>query len=122
LWYVPLLNRLPRDHRFTLGERIINSLYELLEELVSAQQFSIWQEGWRNLLYARKIIIFRPIHRPFPQGQEASRLTAGKPAGCFFSPLQRAFVQGLEPNVWWLKPREKDAQAPSPSHAFSDQP
>jgi hypothetical protein len=37
LWYVPLLNRLPRDHRFTLGERIINSLYELLEELVRAR-------------------------------------------------------------------------------------
>jgi hypothetical protein len=37
LWYVPLLNRLPRDHRFTLGERIINSLYELLEELVKAR-------------------------------------------------------------------------------------
>ncbi|MBI1760078.1 MAG: diversity-generating retroelement protein Avd [Acidobacteria bacterium] len=37
LWYVPLLNRLPRDHRFTLGERIINSLYELLEELIRAR-------------------------------------------------------------------------------------
>jgi hypothetical protein len=25
-WYVPILNRLPRDHRFTLGERNIQGL------------------------------------------------------------------------------------------------
>lgn len=30
-WYVPILNRLPRDHRFTLGERIIQQLYDLLD-------------------------------------------------------------------------------------------
>jgi hypothetical protein len=36
-WYVPILNKLPRDHRFTLGERIINGLYELLEGLISAR-------------------------------------------------------------------------------------
>jgi hypothetical protein len=36
-WYVPILNRLPRDHRFTLGERIINGLYDLLEGLILAR-------------------------------------------------------------------------------------
>jgi hypothetical protein len=36
-WYVPILNRLPRDHRFTLGERIINGLYDLLEGLIQAR-------------------------------------------------------------------------------------
>jgi hypothetical protein len=36
-WYVPILNRLPRDHRFTLGERIINELYDLLEGLITAR-------------------------------------------------------------------------------------
>jgi hypothetical protein len=36
-WYVPILNKLPRNHRFTLGERIINGLYELLEGLISAR-------------------------------------------------------------------------------------
>lgn len=36
-WYVPLLNRLPRDFKFTLGERIINGLYELLEQLIIAR-------------------------------------------------------------------------------------
>jgi hypothetical protein len=36
-WYIPILNRLPRDHRFTLGERMINGLYDLLEGLMSAR-------------------------------------------------------------------------------------
>ncbi len=36
-WYVPILNRLPRNHRFTLGERIISSLYDLLEGLIQAR-------------------------------------------------------------------------------------
>jgi hypothetical protein len=30
-WYVPILNRLPRDHKFALGERITAGLYDLLE-------------------------------------------------------------------------------------------
>jgi hypothetical protein len=36
-WYIPILNRLPRDHRFTLGERMVNGLYDLLEGLISAR-------------------------------------------------------------------------------------
>lgn len=36
-WYVPILNRLPRNHRFTLGERMINGLYEILEGLIQAR-------------------------------------------------------------------------------------
>ena len=37
LWYVPILNRLPRDHRFALGDRIVSNLYELLEGLILAR-------------------------------------------------------------------------------------
>ena len=37
LWYVPILNRLPRDHRFMLGDRMIHGLYEVLELLAQAQ-------------------------------------------------------------------------------------
>lgn len=37
LWYVPVLNRLPRDHRYVLGERMMRGLYELLEELTRAR-------------------------------------------------------------------------------------
>lgn len=36
-WYVPILNRLPRDHRFLLGDRIINNLYDFLEKLIQAR-------------------------------------------------------------------------------------
>ncbi len=36
-WYVPILNRLPRDHKFMLGNRIITNLYELLEALIQAR-------------------------------------------------------------------------------------
>jgi hypothetical protein len=36
-WYVPILNRLPRDHKFMLGDRIITGLYELLEGLIRAR-------------------------------------------------------------------------------------
>jgi hypothetical protein len=36
-WYVPILNRLPHSHKFMLGERIINELYELLEGLINAR-------------------------------------------------------------------------------------
>jgi hypothetical protein len=36
-WYVPILQRLPRDYRFTLGERMMTGLYSLLEELIQAR-------------------------------------------------------------------------------------
>lgn len=36
-WYVPILNRLPKDHKFILGTRIINSLYDILEGLIRAR-------------------------------------------------------------------------------------
>lgn len=31
---MPILNHLPRNHRFTLGDRIINNLYGVLEGLI----------------------------------------------------------------------------------------
>lgn len=33
-WYVPLLNRLPRNHKFPLGDRMVTGLYDLLENLI----------------------------------------------------------------------------------------
>lgn len=33
-WYVPIINRLPKSHKFVLGDRIINRLYNLLEGLI----------------------------------------------------------------------------------------
>ena len=37
LWYIPILNRLPRDHKFMRGDRLILHLYNLLEELILAR-------------------------------------------------------------------------------------
>lgn len=37
LWYIPMLNRLPRDHKFMLGDRLIERLYNLLDELILAR-------------------------------------------------------------------------------------
>ena len=36
-WYVPIINRMPKYHKFTLGARIITGLYALLEELIIAR-------------------------------------------------------------------------------------
>ena len=36
-WYVPILNRLPRDHKFLLVNLIIKELYNLLDQLITAQ-------------------------------------------------------------------------------------
>ncbi len=33
-WYIPILNRLPRNHRLALGDRTIDNLYDLLEGLI----------------------------------------------------------------------------------------
>jgi hypothetical protein len=39
-WYVPILNRLPRNHKFVLGDRITSGLYDLLEGLINARYSS----------------------------------------------------------------------------------
>ena len=44
-WYVPILSRLPRDHRYGLGERMTHLLYELLEGLIQARYLN------KNKLY-----------------------------------------------------------------------
>ncbi len=36
-WYVPILNRLPKSHKFNLGDRMTNKLYDLLEILIIAR-------------------------------------------------------------------------------------
>lgn len=39
-WYVPVLNKLPREHKFLLGDRITTGLYDLLEGLILARYSS----------------------------------------------------------------------------------
>lgn len=36
-WYVPILNRLPKAHKFTLADRMINRLYDISEGLIVAR-------------------------------------------------------------------------------------
>jgi hypothetical protein len=36
-WYIPIIERFPKVHKFTLGDRIINQLYEILEGLIRAK-------------------------------------------------------------------------------------
>lgn len=41
-WYVPILNRLPRDHKFMLGDRIISGLYDLLDsKLIQTNRYEM---------------------------------------------------------------------------------
>ena len=36
-WFLPILHRLPRQHRHGLGDRLIANLYELMEQLALAR-------------------------------------------------------------------------------------
>ena len=36
-WYVPILNRLPKNHKFLLGDRMVSGLYDFLEALITAR-------------------------------------------------------------------------------------
>ena len=36
-WYVPIIERFPRVHKFTIGDRVINQLYDILENLIRAK-------------------------------------------------------------------------------------
>ena len=37
LWFVPIIGKFPRNHRFVLGERMERGLYDLLEGLIRAK-------------------------------------------------------------------------------------
>jgi hypothetical protein len=36
-WFIPILHRLPRQHRHGLGDRLVDNLYALLEQLALAR-------------------------------------------------------------------------------------
>lgn len=37
LWYIPHVNKMPRSHKFGLGDRISATLYTILESLIEAR-------------------------------------------------------------------------------------
>ena len=48
-WYVPILNKLPRDFKFGLGDRISTLLYDILESLIYARYQSEKLELLNNI-------------------------------------------------------------------------
>lgn len=48
-WYIPILNRLPTSHRFMLGNRIIQRLYDFLDTLLLVQFQKEKQQDLENL-------------------------------------------------------------------------
>ena len=36
-WYVPVINKLPRDQKYVLGDRITSALYDTLDDLLYAR-------------------------------------------------------------------------------------
>ncbi|MDJ0713854.1 MAG: hypothetical protein QNJ54_06510 [Prochloraceae cyanobacterium] len=54
-WYVPILNRLPKSHKFALGDRITNKLYDLLEGLIEAKYAK--KKRFSRTLLAKLIVI-----------------------------------------------------------------
>jgi hypothetical protein len=49
LWYIPILNHLPKTYKFNLGDRLASNLYDLLDGLVQAK----YQEEEKIILLRR---------------------------------------------------------------------
>ena len=69
-WDVPLLNHLPREHRFQLGDRMVAELYNLLESLVLARY---QKDKLPLLLHGDTYRLRRKLfdHYVFVKGEEA---------------------------------------------------
>jgi hypothetical protein len=63
-WLIPLLDHFPRNRRFTLGERLENSLLEILELLVEAAYSKTKQQALQraNLRLAVVRHLWRMAH------------------------------------------------------------
>jgi 23S rRNA-intervening sequence protein len=48
-WYIPYLQKLPREHKFGLGDRIASGLYELLEGLIRVRFMKTKQEQLQTM-------------------------------------------------------------------------
>jgi hypothetical protein len=78
-WYIPHLNKLPREHKFALGERITQGLYGLLEALIrvrfaqsKAEQLQAINTELDVLRYQTRLLFdFKVL--PLPQYEFASR-------------------------------------------------
>jgi len=48
VWFVPRINKMPRDFKFTLGDRLQANLYGILENLITAR----WRREKIEILHA----------------------------------------------------------------------
>ena len=53
LWFVPIIGRFPRSHRFVLGERMEKNLYDLVDTLLRAK----YQRPRKKLLADANILL-----------------------------------------------------------------
>jgi|688.fasta_scaffold87879_2 RNA-directed DNA polymerase len=58
-WYIPILNRLPRQHKFHLGSRTIDTLYSILEGLITAKYSQNKQTQLENLNISLDILRYQ---------------------------------------------------------------
>nr|WP_318698040.1 MULTISPECIES: hypothetical protein [unclassified Roseofilum] len=47
-WYVPILNRLPRTHKFLLGDRMIAGLYDLHNLWYNVRRLQLSFTSWKK--------------------------------------------------------------------------
>ncbi len=59
LWYIPHVNKMPRNHRFGLGDRITTMLYRVLEGLIRARFAKNKVEILRSLNVEIEILRFQ---------------------------------------------------------------
>jgi hypothetical protein len=50
LWYIPILNHLPKTYKFNLGDRLASNLYDLLDGLVQAKY-----QGEEKIILLRRL-------------------------------------------------------------------
>jgi hypothetical protein len=77
LWYVPHLNRLPRDHKFLLGNRLIEGLYELLEGLIQARYST---EKLARLESLNSLLDVKALRKSMATGSRFREFTGSRPA------------------------------------------
>jgi hypothetical protein len=97
LWYIPHLNKMPRDHKFGLGDKIAESLYLILDRLIEARY------------RAEKISILREINITLERVRYQTRLMKDFQ---IFSVRRYEYASGLLIEVGgmlgnWIKQQEK---------------
>ena len=61
-WYVPILNSLPRNHEFGLGDRIVNGFYEVWKLILICRIDPPATAGGTDLPAITRPLLCRPFH------------------------------------------------------------